>query len=159
MCCPAVMAVRTFFSTFRSCHPACVRACMRLFMYVRMLSAVQLYGKVVPDTVKNFVALLTGKNSAEVSYRGTEAYRVLDGLNIQVRVRREPAQEVIFQKYKCLATPFDSRTGLPPHDSICSFRHGAIVCSNPRGDICQLIFIDQSKPKYCKDRESRVKYF
>ena len=45
----------------------------------------QLYGKVVPNTVKNFVSLLTGKNEAGVSYRGTEAYRVLDGLNIQVR--------------------------------------------------------------------------
>lgn len=48
------------------------------------LSPPQLYGKVVPDTVKNFVALITGKNAAGVSYQGTEAYRVLDGLNIQV---------------------------------------------------------------------------
>lgn len=44
----------------------------------------KLYGKVVPNTVKNFVALMTGKNGAGVSYQGTEAYRVLDGLNIQV---------------------------------------------------------------------------
>lgn len=46
----------------------------------------QLYGKVVPNTVHNFVALLTGKNAAEVSYRGTGAYRVLSDLNIQVGV-------------------------------------------------------------------------
>lgn len=46
----------------------------------------QLYGKVVPNTVKNFVSLLTGKNEAGVSYQGTEAYRVLSDLNIQVRV-------------------------------------------------------------------------
>ncbi|CAM9716254.1 unnamed protein product [Ectocarpus sp. 12 AP-2014] len=45
---------------------------------------INLYGKVVPDTVKNFVALITGKNAAGVSYQGTEAYRVLDGLNIQM---------------------------------------------------------------------------
>lgn len=45
----------------------------------------QLYGKVVPNTVQNFVALVTGKNEKGVSYEGTEAYRVLDGLNIQVR--------------------------------------------------------------------------
>eukprot|EP00903_Cladosiphon_okamuranus_P015067 g13939.t1 len=45
---------------------------------------INLYGKVVPNTVKNFVALLTGKNDPGVSYQGTEAYRVLDGLNIQM---------------------------------------------------------------------------
>eukprot|EP00904_Undaria_pinnatifida_P006221 jgi/Undpi1/2729/HiC_scaffold_14.g06107.m1 len=45
---------------------------------------IALYGNVVPNTVKNFVSLLTGKNEAGVSYRGTEAYRVLDGLNIQM---------------------------------------------------------------------------
>ncbi|CAM9523759.1 unnamed protein product [Ectocarpus fasciculatus] len=45
---------------------------------------INLYGKVVPNTVKNFVALITGKNAAGVSYQGTEAYRVLDGLNIQM---------------------------------------------------------------------------
>lgn len=48
------------------------------------LHAAQLYGKTVPNTVQNFVALVTGKNDAGVSYQGTEAYRVLDGLNIQV---------------------------------------------------------------------------
>eukprot|EP00752_Nemacystus_decipiens_P012395 g10982.t1 len=45
---------------------------------------INLYGNVVPNTVKNFVALLTGKNDPGVSYQGTEAYRVLDGLNIQM---------------------------------------------------------------------------
>ena len=39
----------------------------------------------VPETVQNFEALLTGENDAGVSYKGTEAYKVLDGLNIQVR--------------------------------------------------------------------------
>ncbi|CAM9675317.1 unnamed protein product [Hapterophycus canaliculatus] len=45
---------------------------------------INLYGKTVPNTVQNFVALITGKNDAGVSYQGTEAYRVLDGLNIQM---------------------------------------------------------------------------
>lgn len=46
----------------------------------------KLYGNVVPETVKNFEALLTGQNDAGVSYKGTEAYKVLDGLNIQVPI-------------------------------------------------------------------------
>lgn len=46
----------------------------------------KLYGNVVPETVKNFEALLTGRNDAGVSYKGTEAYKVLDGLNIQVSI-------------------------------------------------------------------------
>lgn len=44
----------------------------------------QLYGGVVPVTVKNFVSLLTGDNPEGITYEGTGAYRVLDGLNIQV---------------------------------------------------------------------------
>lgn len=45
---------------------------------------IALYGNVVPETVKNFVALLKGDSLDGSSYKGTEAYRVLDGLNIQM---------------------------------------------------------------------------
>ena len=48
-----------------------------------MFAGFQLYGGVVPETVKNFVSLVQGDNPAGISYKGTEAYRVLDGLNIQ----------------------------------------------------------------------------
>lgn len=66
-------------------YPFLARLFTRCFVFGSCFCFDQLYGKVVPDTVKNFVALVTGKNSQGVSYQGTEAYRVLDGLNIQVQ--------------------------------------------------------------------------
>lgn len=41
----------------------------------------------MPETVKNFVSLLKGDNPDGSTYKGTEAYRVLDGLNVQVCLR------------------------------------------------------------------------
>ncbi|CAM9490164.1 unnamed protein product [Choristocarpus tenellus] len=43
-----------------------------------------LYGDQVPETVKNFASLLTGDNEGGLTYKGTEIYRVLSGLNIQM---------------------------------------------------------------------------
>lgn len=60
-------------------------AMMVMIMAIMVVAMpLQLYGSVVPNTVKNFNALLTGKNGPGVSYQGSEAYRVLDNLNIQV---------------------------------------------------------------------------